>query len=76
MNAIRMRVHLHDEAPRIGSGWRIVTVLVGTKWVRLAGDTGRAKLHRALWADICRSGAIELPPRKKRRRKSTRKETT
>jgi hypothetical protein len=66
----RLRIHLLDEAPRIGSGLRIVTALVGHKWVRITDSVGnRAKLTKAVWASIARSG-VELPERKRRRRKS------
>lgn len=64
----RMRVCFMDEAPRIGSGWRIVSVTVGRQWVRIASLAGRAKLTKAQWAMIARKG-YELPERKRRRRK-------
>lgn len=62
-----MRVHLMDEAPRIGNGWRIVEVQVGHKWARLKTSAGRAKLTRRVWDEIAR-WAIELPPRRRKRR--------
>jgi hypothetical protein len=66
----RMRVYLHDEAPRIGCGWRIVQVMTGRLWVRLADSAGnRAKLTKALWAGIARHGH-ELPERRRKRRRT------
>jgi hypothetical protein len=65
--ALRMRVFFMDEAPRIGSGWRIVSVMNGRKWVRLACEAGRAKFTKEQWAPIARHGH-ELPPRKRKRR--------
>lgn len=69
MTALRMRVCFMDEAPKIGSGWRIVSVVIGRQWVRLVSSSGRAKLSKAVWAPIARSGQ-ELPARKRRRRPS------
>lgn len=67
----RLRIHLHDEAPRIGSGLRIVTVVVGHKWVRIVDGIGnRAKLPKSIWASIARLGE-ELPERKRRRKRKS-----
>jgi hypothetical protein len=64
-----MRVYFKDEAKRIGSGWRIVEVMVGRKHVRVMDQTGkRAKFTINEWAPIARHGH-ELPPRKKTRKK-------
>ena len=52
-----MRVHLNDEAPRIGSGWREVEVLSsGWKWVviRCPHTLSRKRLPKSLWAAISR----------------------
>lgn len=51
-----LRVHLHDECPRIGSGWRIVIPSVGRKWVRIVEvSTGRgARLKRPTWEQIAK----------------------
>jgi hypothetical protein len=37
----QVRVYLEDEAPRLGSGWRLVTAQIGRKWVRLRDAKGR-----------------------------------
>lgn len=49
--AIRAKIFLHDEAPRIGAGWRIVQIKEGPKWVRLkCVASGRtARLRRRVW---------------------------
>jgi hypothetical protein len=49
--AIKAKIFLHDEAPRIGTGWRIVIVREGPKWVRLqCAASGRtARLRRRVW---------------------------
>ncbi len=65
---IRMRIFLHDEAPRIGCGWRLVSVKVGRDWVRLASIAGRAKIKKAAWAQIARHG-VEIPERKRGKRR-------
>lgn len=68
MDRKRVRVLLHDEAPRIGSGWRIVEVEVGRKWVRLKVPGGaRTRLRRSIWEPIG-AGAVELPAKRKRRK--------
>jgi hypothetical protein len=50
-----LRVCLHDEAPKIGSGWRLVTLVsLGPKWAKLydpIGDVG-VRLPRAVWISI------------------------
>jgi hypothetical protein len=50
-----IRVHLDNEIPRIGSGFRLVTVVrLGRKWVSLA-VAGRAKnlrVSRRVWDSI------------------------
>ena len=54
----RVRIHLHDEAPRIGSGWRTVEVITeGYKWitVRCPYQSIRHKFRKDIWASIARS---------------------
>lgn len=69
MQATRLRVCFNDEAPRIGSGWRIVTAAIGRKFVRIADQHGnRAKFTREEWKRIVPT-TVELPPKKKRRRR-------
>jgi len=70
MTPVRMRIYLHDEAPRIGSGWRTVTVLQGRKWVRMIDEYSkrRAKVRVKEWIDLTMGGR-QLPPRKRKRRK-------
>lgn len=48
------RLYLHDEAPRIGSGWRRVNVKVGNHRVRLVcSNTGRtARIARPVFDQI------------------------
>jgi hypothetical protein len=65
---IRMRVYLQGEAPRIGDGWRNVSVIIGRKYVRIATLAGRAKLTMDQWKAIERGGARELCARPKFRR--------
>jgi len=48
-------VHLNDEAPRIGSGVRLIRVLsLGWKWVKIENPcTGRQKkLSRSVWDEL------------------------
>jgi hypothetical protein len=49
-----MRVCFNDEAPRIGSGWRLIEVCsVGPKWVKIrAGGHDRVTLRRSVWDQI------------------------
>ncbi len=49
-----LRVRFEDEAPRIGSGWRIVIPKIGRKWVHIVEvSTGRgARLKLATWATM------------------------
>lgn len=65
----RLRVCFNDEAPRIGSGWRIVTAKIGRKLVHIADQHGnRAKFTRAQWSKIMPT-TVELPEKRKRRRR-------
>lgn len=54
---LRMRIYLQGEAPRIGDGWRNVSVIIGRKFVRIATLEGRAKLTLEQWKVIERGGA-------------------
>ena len=42
-------IYFQDEAPRIGSGWRKVTVKKGRKWVHLSSIYGKKKLSMKQW---------------------------
>lgn len=43
-------IYLHDEAPRIGCGWRKVEVIsIGHKWAIIRYHGTRARLKRAVW---------------------------
>ena len=41
MQIDRVKIFFHDEAPRIGCGWRWVEARIGRKWVRLRDHQGR-----------------------------------
>lgn len=77
MQPQRYHVFLQDEAPRIGSGWRIVTVLKGRKWVRLLDERSgrRAKIRAALWVDLEMHGKGLLGPRMKKRRRLAKRQS-
>ena len=62
----RYIVNLKDEATRIGSGWRVVTVEVGRKWVKLKGANGSGRLTLDRWQEIARTAQL-MPDKKKRR---------
>lgn len=49
-----VRLHLQDEAPRLGSGWRLVEVTIGNKHatLRVPNTTRTAKVPRALFNAI------------------------
>lgn len=69
MQATRLRVCFNDEAPRIGSGWRIVLASIGRKIVHVADQHGhRARFSKEAWA-VKMKTAIELPEKKRRRKK-------
>ncbi len=49
----RTRVYFEDQAPRIGSGWRVVDVVEGDVWARLSTETGRkAKIRIEVFDQI------------------------
>lgn len=52
MTPQRYQIHFHDEAPRIGSGRRIVTARVGRKWVYLKTTAARARIRRSIWITL------------------------
>lgn len=58
--AERFRVHLHDEATRIGSGYRALWVLVGRKRVGLSDGKTTQVIARHLWNDNLARSAIKL----------------
>ena len=58
--ADRFRVHLHDEATRIGSGYRALWVLVGRKRVGLSDGKTTQVIPRHLWNDNLARSAIKL----------------
>lgn len=63
-----MRVCFNQEAPRLGSGWRIVLVQIGRKVAHVKDQHGhRVKLPRRVWEEIART-AQPLKLKKKRRR--------
>lgn len=70
METQRIRIFLHDEAPRIGCGWRTVTVMLGRKWVRLVDERtlARCRMMGSLWRDLAMYGK-PLPPRKRKRQR-------
>ena len=41
MQTQQVKIFFEDEAPRLGSGWRWVTVRIGRKWVRVRDHMGR-----------------------------------
>jgi len=58
-----IRVYLHDEAPRLGCGWRLLILLsLGPKWARVrdVSTENAARLPRATWAQIGKRGAKEI----------------
>ena len=57
--ADRFRVHLHDQAPRIGSGIRSLWVIVGRKRVGLSDGHIKTVIPRADWNQIARK-AVKL----------------
>lgn len=60
VRAERYRVHLHDEAPRIGSGIRTCWVIVGRKRVGLCAGTTKQVIPRHVWNGALARSAIKL----------------
>ena len=69
------RVRLQDEAPRLGSGSRLVEAMVGRKWVRISDHQppevckalgisppmrAKQKLRKSTWIDICQRFSEKL----------------
>lgn len=49
--ARKFHVYFEDEAPRLGSGWRIVLAAIGHKWVRLRVPNAErgTRIKRPVW---------------------------
>lgn len=58
--AERYRVHLHDEATRIGSGQRVCWVIIGRKRVGLCAGRIKQVVSRAIWNECLARSAIKL----------------
>jgi hypothetical protein len=51
--AVQVRVHLRDECPRIGAGYRTIWAAPGRKWVRICDhNNNRGKLTLAQFAVV------------------------
>jgi hypothetical protein len=48
MREARARIYFHDEARRIGCGWRRVTIKMGPAWVRITERSTKRRVR------ICR----------------------
>ena len=57
MKTIKQWVMLHDELPRIGSGFRHVNVSIGKKWVHVQSITTkvRQRIKIKIWEEIKKS---------------------
>ena len=57
------RLHLKDEAPRIGSGWRVVNLVrLGPKWATVKSAYGprvTKKFRRSVWDRLTKEGYDE-----------------
>lgn len=55
MKAKIYEVNLADELRRIGSGYRIVVVKEGNKWVHVCDTHGenKTRIKKSLWNNIC-----------------------
>jgi hypothetical protein len=60
----KVRLCLHDEAPRLGAGWRIFYVMVGHKWVRVYDPSSGSKkrVSHLLFDRIAAGTADRLSP--------------
>jgi len=57
----KMKIHFQDEAPRIGNGWRLVTVEIGRKWVTvrdLYSSRRKARFTLKQWEDVSKHGVV------------------
>lgn len=63
-----------NELPRIGSGYRIVRVQEGKKWIHVSGldGEGRTRLTQKAWVQIKRLGEIDLDAALKSLRRADR----
>lgn len=53
----KVEVHLADEIPRVGSGYRTVEVeTIGRKWITLLYLGERVRVRRAVWDRIRKVG--------------------
>jgi hypothetical protein len=52
------RLYLHDECPRIGSGWRLVQPRFGRKWVYLteAATEATGRISIKCWLELSETG--------------------
>jgi|RhiMethySRZTD1v2_1073278.scaffolds.fasta_scaffold13987_7 hypothetical protein len=60
MKIKRVKIFFHDEAPRIGCGWRLVTVKIGRKWVWVRDAQGGRAVRRFTHDQYARLKPIEL----------------
>ena len=56
LKATRWEVHLNDELPKLGCGRRMVWVVEGRRWARVADGGATVKVPMSAWALIARSG--------------------
>lgn len=56
IDAKRWEVQLHDELPKLGCGRRMVWVVEGRKWARVADGGASCKVSMAVWVRLARSG--------------------
>jgi hypothetical protein len=54
--AKRWEVQLHDEVPKLGCGRRMVWVVEGRKWARIADGGATCKVPMSIWGLLARSG--------------------
>ena len=61
MQTIYREVIVTNELPRIGSGYRLVKVQIGTKWVHISDLDGenRTKVSMKTWSAIKKGNTIE-----------------
>ena len=61
MQTIYQEVIVTNELPRIGSGYRLVKVQIGTKWVHISDLDGenRTKFNMKSWSAIKKGNTVE-----------------
>ena len=61
MQTIYQEVIVTNELPRIGSGYRLVKVQIGSKWVHISNLDGenRTKVGMKTWSSIKKGNTIE-----------------